>query len=82
MQNTADTVLNMLSQMQQDFSLPKNVREKIRSTILILSDNCADHAIRCDRSLQHLDDIASDPAIPVYVRTQIWNMLSILESGK
>jgi len=30
--------------------------------------------------LQELDDISSDPNMPSYVRTQIWNVVSQLES--
>ncbi|MBS3108413.1 UPF0147 family protein [Candidatus Woesearchaeota archaeon] len=80
--NTVDTIVGMLSQIQEDFSVPKSIRDKIKSTISILADSGADATIKCDRSLQELDDIASDPAIPVYIRTQIWNILSILESDK
>lgn len=81
-QNSFDDIVAMLSQMEEDFSVPKNLRSKIKTTISLLNDCDIGLDIKCDRSLQELDDIANDPSIPVYVRTQIWNILSILESGK
>ena len=82
MQDTVNTVVGILSQMQEDSSVPKNIRDRIRLTISILTDCDSENDIKCDRSLQALDDIASDPGIPVYVRTQIWNILSILEAKR
>lgn len=81
-ENAFNNIVIMLSQIEEDSSVPKNIRGKIKSMILMLNDKCIEHEIKCDKSLQGLDDIANDPGMPVYIRTQIWNILSVLESGR
>ncbi|MBS3095056.1 UPF0147 family protein [Candidatus Woesearchaeota archaeon] len=75
-------VVELLAQMGDDMAVPKNIRFRIKSTISILNDCGVEEQIKCDRSLQELDEIANDPGVPVYVRTQIWNVLSMLETTK
>lgn len=73
-------VLETLNQIEQDLTVPRNVRCKIKSAFLVLEKDEKTLSIRIDQSLQELDDISDDPNIPSYTRTQIWNILSILES--
>ena len=81
-QDSVNNIVAMLSQIEEDDSVPKNIRSKIKLTRTRLMDNAIETEIKCDRSIQELDDIAKDPAMPGYVRPQIWNILSILESNR
>ena len=36
-------------------------------------------AVRINGAISILDEVANDPNIPVYSRTQIWNIVSMLE---
>lgn len=74
-------VINLLLQIEKDSTVPKNIRLKIKNAILVLNEP-ADLAIRIDRSLQELDNVTNDPGVPSYTRTQIWNVVSMLESNK
>ena len=76
-----DTVMNLLSLIEQDNSVPKNVRSKIKTVISSLQDNNGkSHEVKVDQVLQQLDDLSEDPNLPPYTRAQIWNVVSTLES--
>lgn len=74
-------ILDLLLQLEQDITIPRNIRTKIKTTLDLLDEN-TDFAIRIDKSLQELDEIVEDPNVPSYARTQIWNVMSLLESRK
>ena len=74
-------ILDLLLQLEQDITIPRNIRTKIKTTLELLDEN-TDIAIRVDKSLQELDEIVEDPNVPSYARTQIWNVMSLLESRK
>lgn len=76
-------ILESLSQIEQDSTVPKNVRFKIKAAIDALQQEkeiALD--LRINKALQELDDLSDNPNIPVYTRTQIWNVVSLLESIK
>jgi|TARA_B100001971_G_C18252460_1_gene579364 hypothetical protein len=79
--DTMKEVIELLVQLEQEGTLPKNIRSKIKNTMNLLDENL-DVAIKIDKSLQELDEIAEDPNVPSYARTQIWNVMSLLESRK
>lgn len=74
-------VLETLCLIEEDNSVPKNVRRKIKCTVeIIKEENGKSEEIRIDQVLQQLDDLSSDPNIPSYTRTQILYVVSNLES--
>lgn len=72
-------IIESLSQIQVDNSVPKNVRQKVENAILALKDETKPVKVKIDKSLQELENLDEDPNIPVYTRTQIWNVVSLLE---
>ncbi len=81
-QDAATNIITMLSQIEEDDSVPKSIRNKIKLTKDLFADSNVKEEIKYDKSIQELDDIAKDPAVPTYIRPQIWNILSILEGSK
>ncbi len=73
--------VNLLIQIEEDMTVPKNIRTKIREAISILNSD-DEEAIKLDRSLQHLDGLTDDPSVPSYTRAQILNIVSLLESNE
>jgi len=71
-------VVTNLTELKDDCSIPKNVKLKICDTIRLLEDE-GEVSIRVNKALQHLDEIAEDINMQSYTRTQIWNVVSILE---
>ena len=75
------TILATLSLIEEDTTVPKNVRSKIKETICIIQEeNGTSIDIKCAQVLQHLEDLSSDPNLPSFTRTQIWHVVSNLES--
>lgn len=72
-------LVETLSQIEQDDSVPKNVKLKLKNAMVALQGPDKDNKIKANRALQELDDVSDDPNIPSYVRPQIWNVVSMLE---
>ena len=73
-----DTISRLLDEINEDRSVPKNIRNSIIEAKGHLNSN-ADMAIRVNSAVSILDEISNDPNIPIYTRTQIWNIVSMLE---
>ena len=78
MKSKISHILEILNEIEMDDSVPKNMRAKIKDMICSL-DGCNEDII-VDKAIQELDNIADDPGLPSYAKTQIWNAVSILES--
>lgn len=72
-------LVETLSQIEQDDSIPKNIRLKLQNAMSALRDAEKNNKIKANRALQELDEVSDDPNIPAYVRPQIWNVVSMLE---
>ena len=72
-------ILELLSQIFEDKTVPKNIRECAQKSKNSLQDDKEDLSTRVDQVVQLLDEISEDPNMPVYTRTQIWNLVSLLE---
>ena len=80
MNDTLAELIETLAQLEQDTSVPKNVKLKIQTAISVLKDEGKDLKIKANKALQHLEEVSDDPNMPSYIRPQIWNIVSILES--
>jgi len=78
-QTTIKEIVSLLTQMETDSAIPKNIKIKIQKAISSLNENEINISVKADRTLQELDDISEDPNIPTYTRMQIWNIVSLLE---
>lgn len=72
-------ILESLGQIQQDSSLPRNIRMKLRAACDALCVENKDLYIKIDEILQEMDEIGENPNIPIYAKTQIWSIVSLLE---
>ena len=75
-------VLEVLNELKQDDSVPKNVKARLINACIALNCQEKSISIRVDESIQELDEIAEDINIPIYTRTQIWDIVSKLECIK
>lgn len=73
------TVVNSLGEIKEDATVPRNVRTKIESVIATLKEEDAELSIKVNKALNELDQIANDVNLQSYTRTQIWNIMSMLE---
>ena len=75
-------IFSVFSQLDEDQTVPKNVKLKLKDTITILQEDNKDMAFRVDKALEWLDELCEDSNIPNYTKTQLWNLVSLLESLK
>lgn len=71
-------VIDLLSEISEDTTTPKNVKGKMLQIIAILRED-VDDSIKKNKVLYELDEIADDNNMQQYIRTQIWNVVSLLE---
>ena len=74
------SIVEGLSDIKDDNTVPKNIRTKIEQIISILGDDDCEMSLKISRAQQELDEIAEDSNIQPYTRTQIWNVASLLET--
>jgi len=72
------SIVEVLEELQDDGAVPKNVKEKLISTINALKEK-GEVSIRVNKALHELEEIADDPNLQTYTRTQLWNVVSALE---
>ena len=75
-----EEVINLIQQVADDRTVPRNIRSKCEESIKILKDEKEDVAVRINTVISTMDEISNDPNIPTYTRTQVWNIVSIMES--
>jgi len=78
-----EPIIKLLNGIIEDRTVPRNIRaaaEEARKELTEKSDNNWD--IRLSTAISVLDDIINDPNMPIYTRTQIWNVVSMLEAAK
>ena len=68
--------LNMLN---EDNSIPRNIRRGAEEIKQILLKNSDPLDVRIATATLRLDELANDPNIPLHGRTLIWNIMNRLE---
>jgi uncharacterized protein len=79
MSDKLEDVKEALVEMIKDQAIPKNVKLKLNSTLDALSDNSGDVSLRVNKALNELDELTEDINIESFTRTQLWNIVSMLE---
>jgi len=72
-------VIEALEELHQDMSVPKNIKQKIENTIKVLKEN-TELSIKVNKALNELDEVGDDSNMQAYTRTQLWNIISMLET--
>jgi uncharacterized protein (UPF0147 family) len=71
-------VIAALRELEQDNQVPKNIKTKIISTISVL-EQAGEMPIKVSKALQELEQLTDDNNMQAYTRTQIFNIVSLLE---
>ncbi len=80
-QEIFDHCTEILSQIYNDTSVPRNIRKAAEESSNLLAED-EEPTIKASTVISILDDISNDPNIPIHARILIWNILSELESVK
>ena len=74
-----EPINKLLDEINDDRSVPKNIRKSVMEAREHLNNEKNDMKVRDSTAVSILDEISNDPNIPTYTRTQIWNVVSMLE---
>ena len=72
--------IETLNQIASNNSTPKTIRKSISDLIEDLNKEEYSLSVRAANTISLLDDVTQDPNMPSYVRTQLWQAVSKLES--
>lgn len=72
--------IETLNQITSSNSTPKTIKKSIIDLITDLSSEEYSLSVRAANTISLLDDVTQDPNMPSYVRTQLWQAVSKLES--
>jgi uncharacterized protein (UPF0147 family) len=78
-EESTQPAIEALEELRSDTTVPKNIKQKIGEIIDSLKDG-KELSMKINRALNELDEISDNNNIQPYTRTQIWNVVSILES--
>ncbi len=70
-------ITDSLIELKYDSSIPKNIKEKIGQIILILNNE--NDSIKKNKALDVLEEVVDDSNLESYTRTEILNVVSLLE---
>jgi uncharacterized protein (UPF0147 family) len=76
-----DPVLKLLEEVVNDRTVPKNIRSAAEDSKNLLNSN-ESLELKISTAIHTLDNIINDPNMPMYARTKIWNIVSMLEQTR
>jgi len=77
-QEQLNSILEVLKELSEDSTVPKNVKAKVLEVIDILKSS-EELSLKISKALQELEEISDDNNLQSFTRTQIWNITSMLE---
>ena len=72
----------VLQRIADDFGVPRNIRRACSESIKVLKDKKYTPGVRASNAISILDECSQDPNMPLFARTAIWQVVSILEQVK
>ena len=73
-----DEINRLLDEIGEDRTVPRNIRNLVQEAKGHLNDK-QELPVRINSAISILDEVSNDSNIPIYTRTQIWNIVSMLE---
>ncbi len=71
-------VIDALNELREDNTVPKNIKAKFENMITLLKEDTED-SIKISRVMHEIEGITEDSNMQPYTRTQIFNVVSLLE---
>ena len=72
--------IETLEQITSSNSTPKTIKKSITDLVTELKNSEYSLSVRAANTISLLDDVTQDANMPSYVRTQLWQAVSKLES--
>jgi uncharacterized protein (UPF0147 family) len=75
-------IMDIFDSILNDRTVPKNIRSVVENSKNILISKEDNLEVKISSVINNLDSIMSDANMPLYTRTQIWNLVSLLEEER
>ena len=73
------SAVDNIKELSEDSTLPRNVKQKLGIVTEIL-ENSGDISMKISKAIHELEDLVEEKNLQAYSRTQLFNIISILES--
>lgn len=81
MEEKIQQIIDMINMVLEDTSVPKNIRTALSNAKMRLQSN-DDLIVKVSSAIYMIEPVSEDVNLPSYARTQIWSIISALESIK
>jgi len=71
--------IEILLQISEDQSVPRNIRRSATKSIEMLNDKSMELPVRAVNAIEELEDSTGDANTPFHTRTMIWQAITKLE---
>lgn len=78
LQENINEIISAVNALKEDESVPKNIKAKLDMILENLREEC-ELSLKVSKCLHILDEVSEDLNIQPFIRTQIWNISSMLE---
>jgi hypothetical protein len=78
MNPTLIKIIQALEELEQDNTVPRNVKMKVANTIKLLREE-SEKSIKISKAMHELEELSEDVNVQPYTRSQIFNIVSLLE---
>jgi uncharacterized protein (UPF0147 family) len=73
--------IEIFQELQQDNTVSKNIRTKMAAMQKEIETAPKEElSLRVNKIMSELEEVSSDINLPMFIRTQIWSLASLLES--
>ena len=72
--------IETLNQIVENTTTPRTIKKSLIDLVEDLNSSEYSLSVRAANAISILDDVTQDPNMPSYVRTQLWQAVSKLES--
>ena len=77
-----EEIIMRVDDLKEEQNVPSNVKELLEQFIEEMEDDSTELSVRVNTGASLLDEVSSDPNIPQHIRTEIWNIASLLEGAE
>ncbi len=78
MDSRVQEIVELLIELQQDSTVPRNAKSRLEVMQRELESE-GDLSLKVNKILSDVEEIANDINLPMFIRTQIWSLTSMLE---
>lgn len=73
-------IVSLIEELANDRRVPRNVRATLLDAVDMMRTGKETDLVKINTAISIMDEISNDPNIQPYTRTQIWNVVSLLEA--